>query len=150
MTAHLGYLERYCLLWCVREPNVEEYSRGEGWKFVKLATQCHGRQCGFLCCVCRVVWRCEDGAPRATRWRHVISYWAYERCTICTKNVKPATVYCRSGLVTRACNIGGSPKFEFTVSAMCFSQNVNRRYIYCSINFEFFSGFLWGAGTEFH
>ena len=63
---------------------------------------------------------------------------------------RTAHVQGRSGLVNRACNVGGSPKFEFTVSAMCFSQNVNRRYIYCAINFEFFSGFLWGAGTEFH
>jgi hypothetical protein len=47
-----------------------------------------------------------------------------------------------SGLVKRACNIGGSPKFEFTFSAMCISQNVNGHYIYCVINFEFFSGFL--------
>jgi hypothetical protein len=39
----------------------------EGWKLVKSATHCHRRQCGFLCGVPRVVWRCEDASLDATR-----------------------------------------------------------------------------------
>ena len=30
-------------------------------------THCHGPQCGFLCGVRRVVWRCEDASLDATR-----------------------------------------------------------------------------------
>jgi hypothetical protein len=69
----LGTYKAKCLLWCVREPNVELCNQGKGRKFVKLATHCHGRECGFMCGICRVVWRCKDGAPCATMWHHIIS-----------------------------------------------------------------------------
>jgi hypothetical protein len=62
----------------------------EGRKLVKNGDRCHWLQCPFLCGVCRVVWRCEDVGSGATRWRHVILYWAYARCTICIQNMKPA------------------------------------------------------------
>ena len=77
-------------------------SADEGWKFVKIGDNGHGQRCRFLCGVCRVVWWCEDVGSGAIRWRHVILYWAYGRCTIRNQNVKPAIHFFSRNVVKAA------------------------------------------------
>jgi hypothetical protein len=44
--------------------------------------------------------RCEDAALSATRWCHMLLYWAYAHCMICKKKMKPAILVVRCRLST--------------------------------------------------